>query len=544
MLGVGQQKFPERLERWQSNLPLIYVNQLGGGYWQVADSSDRNSIPIAKRARGMMVSYQLGSEWLTQRFEGSDTSNTEWLNGGNWVSIAFDTTYLYSVINSIKTDTGLVRTTTSQNIWGVKTFKDTVEFEGVVIGIDTSKWELKKLEVPYNYGNLYNWYAVNTGKLAPTGWHVPTDAEWTILTDYLGTDAGGKLKSTRITVDGDPVGWNTPNTGATNETDFTALPGGLRPFDNSFTNIGLFGYWWSATEFLTFNAWSRNMLYHNGNVFRNSFNKKSGFSVRCLRDDLVGYVEGEIVTDVDGNIYNTVRIGDQVWMTQNLKTTKYNDGTSIPSIIDDTDWSNDTVGAYCTYNNDPLITYEDSTYFYTSELGIQPKNNKYIYIDAPLATTPQQLYYDTTTKAVSYGHNAYGFYYVEDSALTLSPAVQSTFYHVTNPTNTFMLEGDTLNVSMVNDIIKLLVAGKYNIRATITFTGSLTKDYSFRFMNNLACKGKKTMTGNGPNNYITIPIETVCTATANEEFVLQYANISGTEDIIIRDLTITITKID
>ncbi|MCB9001260.1 MAG: fibrobacter succinogenes major paralogous domain-containing protein [Bacteroidales bacterium] len=95
------------------------------------------------------------------------------------------------------------------------------------------------------YGALYNWYAVNTGKLAPTGWHVATDAEWTTLTTYLGGEsvAGGKLKET------DTTHWASPNTGATNETGFTALPGGYRGRGGAFGGIGGYGYWWSATEF-------------------------------------------------------------------------------------------------------------------------------------------------------------------------------------------------------------------------------------------------------------------------------------------------------
>jgi uncharacterized protein (TIGR02145 family) len=130
------------------------------------------------------------------------------------------------------------------------------------------------------YGKLYNWHAVNTGKLCPTGWHVPSDAEWTELTDYLGgtSDAGGKLKETGTTH------WNSPNTGATNETGFTALPGGYRSYDGTFLNFGIYGYWWSATENLTSNAWGRTMSYRVSSVYRNSNDKELGFSVRCLRD--------------------------------------------------------------------------------------------------------------------------------------------------------------------------------------------------------------------------------------------------------------------
>ena len=130
------------------------------------------------------------------------------------------------------------------------------------------------------YGKLYNWHAVNTGKLCPTGWHVPSDAEWTELTDYLGgtSDAGGKLKETGTTH------WNSPNTGATNETGFTALPGGYRNFDGTFYGVGTYGFWWSATEGSADSAWGRSMYYNGSYVGRDYNGKELGFSVRCLRD--------------------------------------------------------------------------------------------------------------------------------------------------------------------------------------------------------------------------------------------------------------------
>jgi uncharacterized protein (TIGR02145 family) len=129
------------------------------------------------------------------------------------------------------------------------------------------------------YGKLYNWYAVNdTRGLAPKGWHVPTDAEWTILTDKLGgtSVAGGKMKSlTR---------WTTPNTSATNENGFTGLPGGFRDYYGTFFYIGNFGFWWSSSEYDTASAWFRNLYYNGGNASRDNYDKKNGFSVRCLRD--------------------------------------------------------------------------------------------------------------------------------------------------------------------------------------------------------------------------------------------------------------------
>ncbi len=143
------------------------------------------------------------------------------------------------------------------------------------------------------YGRLYNWYAVdnnaatkvasNGGKnVCPTSWHVPTDTEWTTLTTYLGGEsvAGGKLKETGTTY------WTTPNTGATNETGFTALPGGDRSFSGGYDNIGYYGAWWSSTKktWTSPNAYYRNLYYGDRGIYRGEFRELSGFSVRCVKD--------------------------------------------------------------------------------------------------------------------------------------------------------------------------------------------------------------------------------------------------------------------
>jgi len=136
------------------------------------------------------------------------------------------------------------------------------------------------------YGALYNWYAVSIGKLAPTGWHVPTDSEWTVLTMYVnntyygGLDsAGGALKSTGTTY------WPSPNTSSTNSSGFSALPGGYRNGAGPFGNIGFYGYWWSSTAYGASNSWDRSMEFDGAFVSRSFPNSKTGFSVRCVRDN-------------------------------------------------------------------------------------------------------------------------------------------------------------------------------------------------------------------------------------------------------------------
>jgi uncharacterized protein (TIGR02145 family) len=126
------------------------------------------------------------------------------------------------------------------------------------------------------YGKLYNGYAViDSRNIAPTGWHVPTDAEWTILTTYLGGEsvAGGKLKETGTNH------WLSPNTGATNETGFTALPGGTCRWDGSFFVLNYTGHWWSSTA-----GWFRDISYYYSIVERYSNSMVYGFSVRCVKD--------------------------------------------------------------------------------------------------------------------------------------------------------------------------------------------------------------------------------------------------------------------
>ena len=135
------------------------------------------------------------------------------------------------------------------------------------------------------YGALYNWYAVDQASngnknICPIGYHVPTDAEWTVLTTYLGgeTIAGGRMKEVGTTH------WYTPNIGATNVSGFTALPGGYRIPDGSFSNNSSDGHFWSSTQINSDGAWYRYLLYNDIVCGRFAPGKQYGFSVRCVRD--------------------------------------------------------------------------------------------------------------------------------------------------------------------------------------------------------------------------------------------------------------------
>lgn len=133
-----------------------------------------------------------------------------------------------------------------------------------------------------NYGALYNWYAVNTGKLCPTGWHVPIEAEWTALTDYLGGEryAGGKLKEQGI------AHWISPNEGADDVFGFSALPGGYRSglTSGSSRAMGYIGWWWAGTEYDLNWARNRTIAFDVSDIARGMGLKRNGYSVRCVKN--------------------------------------------------------------------------------------------------------------------------------------------------------------------------------------------------------------------------------------------------------------------
>jgi uncharacterized protein (TIGR02145 family) len=309
-----------------------------------------------------------------------------------------------------------------------------------------------------SYGALYNWHAVmNSNGLCPSGWHVPTRDEWTVLIDFLGGEyaAGGKMKSTRTDPDPHPR-WDSPNSGATNESNWSGLPGGYREHNGDFAELGLTGIWWTSTEIDGILAWSLFVINSSPSItLNNDFFKTYGLSVRCIWEEgpqttlpsvttaevtditqttalcggnvtgdggadvtargivwatfenptieahggmtsdgtgtgeFASYMSGltqgteyfvrayatnelgtayggqeEFVTEVagcgtytvsdaNGNVYNTVLIGSQCWMAENLKTTLYKNGEPIdyPG-TDNMAWWNNTTGAYAWYEND------------------------------------------------------------------------------------------------------------------------------------------------------------------------------------------------
>jgi uncharacterized protein (TIGR02145 family) len=195
-------------------------------------------------------------------------------------------------------------------VWIVENLRTTKYNDGTPIPLvtDTTAW--KALTTPgycyYNntthadsikkYGALYNWYAVDTKKLAPKGWHVPTDAEWTILENYLianGYDWDGTTTDNKIAKSmAAKTDWQTyTKSGAigndlskNNRSGFSALPGGYRVDNGLFSTIGLNGDWWSASEYDASNAYTRYLICVHDDLNRDYDRKSCGFSVRLLRD--------------------------------------------------------------------------------------------------------------------------------------------------------------------------------------------------------------------------------------------------------------------
>lgn len=188
-------------------------------------------------------------------------------------------------------------------LWTVENLKTTKYNDGTAIPnvTDNTEWTTTTdgAYCAYNndennvdtYGYLYNWYAVNTGKLAPAGWRVPSDEDWKMLEKHLGmseseanstgwrgADQGGKLKEAGT------GHWQNPNTGATNSSGFTALPGGDRNNNTgTFFSLGYYGHWWSSNADGSY-AWDRGLRYDFSDLDRYNVSQSYGFSVRLVRD--------------------------------------------------------------------------------------------------------------------------------------------------------------------------------------------------------------------------------------------------------------------
>jgi uncharacterized protein (TIGR02145 family) len=203
--------------------------------------------------------------------------------------------------------------------------------------------------------------------LAPIGWHIPTNADSIILCEFIesGLDPYNNTIGTKLKASGNaywdsfggiPLG--------TDDYGFGLKAAGDRGYNTGvFSHIKEYIYFWHSNDgaewlpgtdisdegFCSCAVWDNVTFYSYG---YNHFYKKSGFSVRCIMDGVDPANPGT-VTDYDGNVYPTVKIGTQVWMASDLKVTHYNDGTPIPIVTDNAAWAALTTGGMCYYNNTP-----------------------------------------------------------------------------------------------------------------------------------------------------------------------------------------------
>lgn len=269
-------------------------------------------------------------------------------------------------------DGNIYKTVTIGNqIWMVENLRTTKFNDGVPIPMVTDNNSWKKLSTPgfswydnnpalgKTYGAIYNGYVVESGKVCPSGWMVPTSKDWDELQNSFGNYAGIQLKEQGV------QHWKNNSSNVTNETGFSALGSGYRNSTGLYQFINETAVWWTSTAVRETYLATRAMYGSNATVAKGEFTKVSGNSIRCIKagsDQTVDEIENqsETVTDIEGNVYKTVTIGSQVWMAENLRTTKYNNGTSIPVVVDHQKWKNLTSAGLCWYDNDK--SKNNSTY--------------------------------------------------------------------------------------------------------------------------------------------------------------------------------------
>ena len=308
---------------------LHIINVRGNGYQfsgKVISNGKSNGTAIISRVSSNIQSVT--EKKSTEDFKGVKTTVNMAYNSGERLKYTSKSGYYSTVVTDIPTSDNTVTFTFTECKDGDNNFYPVIEINSMVWmaeNLKTTKYrdgsteimpipdntEWSNLTAPgyswYNnneaisknaYGALYNWYTVSTGNLCPAGWHVPTDAEWTILENFLiangynydGTTTGNKIAKSIAST----IGWtSSTTTGAVGNTDydaarnasgFTTIPGGYRDEDGTFNDVGKDGGWWSATETSTAQAKDRFIYYNNSNVIRGNYSKKNGFSVRCLKD--------------------------------------------------------------------------------------------------------------------------------------------------------------------------------------------------------------------------------------------------------------------
>jgi uncharacterized protein (TIGR02145 family) len=175
-----------------------------------------------------------------------------------------------------------LRTTKYQNGDAIPELTDNTSWVNSTSGAYCNYGNTTGFDTIATYGRLYNGYVISDSRsIAPEGWHVPSNDEWTTLINYLGGDtvAGSKLKEINTTH------WESPNEGTTNESGFTALPAGYRSIDGEFLSMSYYSQWWSSSVTDAANAKLRSMVYFSNDIGSGEVSMKYGFSIRCIKDN-------------------------------------------------------------------------------------------------------------------------------------------------------------------------------------------------------------------------------------------------------------------
>ena len=182
--------------------------------------------------------------------------------------------------------------TVGNQTWMIENLNTTKYNDGTNISVDfsgTSGAYTQYTGGTAENGKLYNWYAVSTGKLAPEGWHIASDTEWTILTDYVTAHLGTSLSLAKALASSNwssytGTGTIGDNLSLNNSSGLGTQPAGFRYSNGTFSGFGIYGHWWSSSQSDVNNGWYRSMTYFLDYVTRYDCDKKYGLSVRCVRD--------------------------------------------------------------------------------------------------------------------------------------------------------------------------------------------------------------------------------------------------------------------
>ena len=295
---------------WASGAKFMQVElDLGNGYIEIG-TQQMLSVPYALHAGSVRVNVSAEGDTL---FVGDGSfvivpgiSEANHTNGGGTTGTTFHTCGAENIHNTDLTYGNMTDQEGNEyktivigaQEWMAENLKTSIYRNGDVIptGLSTSQWT-STVQGAWAYfqndasrncpfGKLYNWYAcVDARELCPTGWHVPTDADWSVLSDHLGGEAiaGGKMKTPGISDSATGL-WSAPNSGATNSSGFFGIPGGYRLLQGPYSNLEFIGYYWSSSDFVTLSAYYRYLIYDDVDLTRATGDKRNGFSVRCLRD--------------------------------------------------------------------------------------------------------------------------------------------------------------------------------------------------------------------------------------------------------------------